>query len=96
MPIFHVFVLCGILISEPEYFRFRDALNELKNSIWGAKTVILHSRDIRKCEKEFSKLFDLKIKTMFYNELNALVKNTDFKILSSAIRKEEHIKSMVD
>lgn len=50
---FPVFLLCGLLISEENYKETRNEINELKRSFWGNKQVILHSRDIRKCEKEF-------------------------------------------
>lgn len=91
-PGFPVFVLCGVLIEEVEYFHFRDKLNSLKNEFWGNKTVILHSRDIRKCDKEFSILLDLELKKKFYEKLNNLLLETSFVIICSAIRKEYHIK----
>ena len=50
---FPVFLLCGVLIKEEDYETVRQAINRLKHSIWGNKEVIFHSRDIRKCEKEF-------------------------------------------
>lgn len=90
-PNFPVFVLCGIIIEEAEYYSFKDKLNEIKKEFWGNKTVILHSRDIRKCEKEFSILFDLDLKSRFYEKLNKLISETDFKIISSAIHKKKHI-----
>lgn len=56
---FPVFLLCGVLIKEADYEKIRQDINVLKHSLWGNKEVIFHSRDIRKCEKEFQKLFDL-------------------------------------
>lgn len=50
---FPVFLLCGVLIKEEDYETVRQAINNLKHSIWGNKEVIFHSRDIRNCEKEF-------------------------------------------
>ena len=60
-PTFPVFVLSGILISEENYEILNKQFNGLKNKHWGEKKVILHSRDIRKCEKEFQILFNLDI-----------------------------------
>jgi hypothetical protein len=89
---FPVFLLCGILITEDEYEKVRQAINSLKRSIWNDKDVILHSRDIRKCEKEFQKLFDLELKKYFYDELNKIIEQSPYTIIASAIQKNEFIK----
>ena len=70
-PDFPVFVLCGIIISEENYQLINNRIIELKSKFWNQQKVILHSRDIRKCEKEFQILFDLEIKKQFYEQLNA-------------------------
>lgn len=56
---FPVFLLCSVLIPESDYDIIRCSINELKHQFWNNKNVIFHSRDIRKCDKEFSVLFDL-------------------------------------
>lgn len=90
-PDFPVFLLCGVLVKEDDYEKIRLAFNKLKQSIWGNKEVIFHSRDIRKCEKEFQKLFDLELKKYFYEELNKIVANSPCNIIASAIQKEAFI-----
>ncbi len=89
---FPVFLLCGVLIKEEDYEAIRQAINTLKHSIWGNKEVIFHSRDIRKCEKEFQKLFDLELKKYFYDELNKIIANSPYTIIASAIQKDRFIK----
>jgi hypothetical protein len=91
-PNFPVFVLCGALMSQADYFVFRDGLNLIKNRYWGTKQVILHSRDIRKCEKEFKILFDLNIKKSFYEDLDHLLSKSNYTIIADGIQKEEYIK----
>jgi hypothetical protein len=91
-PNFPVFLLCGVLISEDEYDLFKQKTNKLKFLIWGEKQVIFHSRDIRKCEKEFQVLFNMDIKELFYRELNKIIKETNFTVFASAIRKDNFIK----
>lgn len=91
-PGFPVFVLCGIIIAEDEYLQLRDEVNRLKEKLWGNKTVILHSRDIRKCDKEFSIFFNIDIKKEFYDGLNSIMEHFNYKVICSAIRKEEYIK----
>lgn len=88
---FPVFLLSGVLIKEEDYERIRQTINTLKHSIWGNKEVIFHSRDIRKCEKEFQKLFDLEIKKYFYEELNKIIANSPYSIIASAIQKDKFI-----
>ncbi len=90
-PDFPVFLLCGVLVREDEYENIRQNINNLKHSIWGNKEVIFHSRDIRKCEKEFQVLFDLGIKKMFYEELNKIVATSNYSIIASAIQKEKFV-----
>jgi hypothetical protein len=90
---FPVFLLCGMLISEPRYTTLRNDINVIKNEFWGNKTVILHSRDIRKCEKEFQILFDLELKQQFYEQLNGVITSSDYTVFTSAIRKDKYIKT---
>jgi len=91
-PDFPIFLLCGIIISSEEYERLRINFNEIKRSIWGSEQVIFHSRDIRKCEKEFKYLFDLELKAGFYQMLDYSIRIADYRIIASAINKEKYIK----
>jgi hypothetical protein len=90
-PDFPVFLLCGVLVREDEYENIRQNFNNLKHSIWGNKEVIFHSRDIRKCEKEFQKLFDLDLKKTFYEQLNKIVAASNYNIIASAIQKVKFV-----
>ena len=49
-PSFPVFTLCGIIISEQNIKTITSQITSLKNELWGEKKIILHSRDIRKCQ----------------------------------------------
>jgi hypothetical protein len=91
-PDFPVFLLCGVLISETDYSVFSTQINLFKSSIWKEKLVILHSRDIRKCEKEFQVLFDLNLKESFYNQLNQIISLNNYTVIASAIHKDNYIK----
>ena len=90
-PSFPVFLLCGLLTSEENYLKTRDAMNVIKREFWLNKEVILHSRDIRKCEKEFQILFDIDLKAKFYAKINDVIENSKYRILASAIDKEKYI-----
>lgn len=90
---FPVFLLCGLLTSEENYFQTRDNINLIKKTFWGNKEVLFHSRDIRKCEKEFQILFDLDLKRSFYNQVNELIEKSKYRVLASAINKTTYIKT---
>ena len=91
-PGFPVFVLCGVLFNENEYTSLGNRVIKLKKSIWGDKKVILHSSDIRKCEKEFVLLFNPEIKQNFYSAINDTIRKEDFVIISAGVRKTEYNK----
>jgi len=89
---FPVFVLCGIIISDSNYNALDKQFDKIKKDFWGNKKVIFHSRDIRKCEKEFKILLDNTIKQKFYSVLDKVVSTSDYVIISSAIHKEKFIR----
>lgn len=89
---FPIFVLSGILISEDSYLEIKTEIKTIKETFWGNKKVLFHSRDIRKCEKEFVILFNEKIKKDFYKRINTLITSSNYEIISSAINKTKYIK----
>ncbi len=55
--------------------------------------MILHSRDIRKCQKGFEILFDNDVKHQFYADINDILSQTDvYVIISCSILKEPYIR----
>jgi hypothetical protein len=91
-PDFPVFLLCGILVSTTQDQLILQRINSIKQHFWNSKHVILHSRDIRKCEKEFSIFFDLELKKMFYDRINEVIKDQTYTVIASAIKKESYVK----
>lgn len=91
-PEFPVFLLCGVIFSRDNYLNFRTHLNRLKEHFWGGNTAILHSRDVRKCEKEFTILFDLGVKREFYEMLNSILSEEEYTVINAAIRKEAYVR----
>ncbi len=90
-PEFPVFLLCGVLVEGAHYELLRTDINTLKAEIWGNRAVVFHSRDIRKCEKEFVKLLDMNVKQRFYEGLNRIMVERDYTIMASGIRKDKYI-----
>jgi hypothetical protein len=89
---FPVFVLCGIFLSENNYTSLNESFTKIKETFWKDKKVIFHSRDIRKCEKEFKILLDNNIKQKFYEKLDETIVKSTYTVLASIIDKEEYIK----
>jgi len=88
---FPVFLLCGLLIESNNYKKIRGEVNELKTRFWEGKKVILHSRDIRKCEKEFVILFDEAKKKDFYDSLNSIFISNKYTLIASGINKTNYV-----
>lgn len=86
-PGFPVFVLCGILFNSIDYPAFCETVNACKTQFFGHSNVILHSRDIRKCEKEFCILLNSTVKSQFYQELNSIICKNPYTIIAAAIDK---------
>ena len=90
---FPIFTLCGVLMSYAQLRAMEAKIIALKQKYWGNKTVILHSRDIRKCDKEFKILFDLEIKRRFYEEIDAILGEKEaYAVVSCSILKESYIR----
>ena len=89
---FPLFLLCGCLVREDHLKAIEDKINALKQKYFKSEKVILHSRDIRKCEGSFQIFFDLNIKADFYKNLNLVLENGEYIIIGSGIDKNEHIK----
>lgn len=70
---FPILLLCGC-IFEQDYFsnEFTQQINNLKNKYFQTDQIILHSRDIRKWQKDFRVLGDLKLRHKFYQDLDEL------------------------
>jgi hypothetical protein len=88
---FPVFVLLGCLVEDSVYTRMCSKISDLKKEIFGSEHAILHSRDIRKCEGVFVKLFDLEVKAKFYERLNKILEESNYTIISVGVNKKEFI-----
>ena len=89
---FPLFLLCGCVIEKGRLKEIEASVESFKKKYFGTTHVILHSRDIRKCEGSFQILFDLQLKEQFYKELNMILGRSDYVLIGSAIQKEKHIK----
>ncbi len=91
---FPIFTLCGIIVSEEKKEWLEKQIQTLKQEFWGNQYTILHSRDIRKCQRGFEILFDLDVKKRFYEQVNAILGAKDvYTIVACCILKEPYIRN---
>lgn len=88
---FPIFTLLGCLFDDSAYQNIYTKIVELKKEFFGSEHAILHSRDIRKCEGVFVKLFDLEVKAKFYERLNSIFENGKYTVIAVGIKKREFI-----
>jgi len=65
------------------------AANRLKFQFFGHEGVVLHSRDIRKAQRDFGFLTDSEKRTAFYEAINALMGGCDYRLIAVAINKTQ-------
>lgn len=85
--IFHKKYYANTIVSSIEEFKFK---------YFGHDLVILHEREIRKQENDFSILINRDIRTTFMEELSDLMKTNNFILLSCLIDKRELSPSYVE
>lgn len=88
---FPIFTLLGCLFEDSEYLKVCSEIVKLKKEFFNSEHTILHSRDIRKCEGVFTKLFDLDIKAKFQKQLNYILENSTFTVIAVGIKKQDFI-----
>ena len=91
-PSFPIFTLCGVIMSQEQLEIITDKVNTLKREFWGERKIILHSRDIRKCQNGFEIFFDLGVKQRFYEQINEILKENVYVIVCCSILKEPYIR----
>jgi len=91
-PDFPIFTLCSVIVSESDYTVISNKIVGVKRTLWLDKKIIFHSRDIRKCQKGFEVLFDLKLKKQFYESINSILGESNYTIVCCSILKEPYIR----
>lgn len=88
---FPVFAL-AMFICDTTYYNntILPTVAQLKTDYFGHEGVILHSRDIRKAQKDFGIFTNQQKKKEFINRINKMMGNFDYTLIVSAIKKQEH------
>lgn len=83
-----IFGLAFCVFRKTEYLSIvQPKISELKMRFWGHDLVILHNHDIRKSERDFSFLSTYEYRESFMKELNAVIHQIPFQIITSSIDK---------
>lgn len=87
-PNYPLFVLVFCIFRKDIYRReCSPILQEFKFKHFGHDMVVLHEREIRKAQKNFSILINRAVREEFMVDLNALVEVASFTLIASAINK---------
>ena len=88
---FPVFALLMMVCDQRAYEEtLVPMVNRLKFDYFGHECVILHSRDIRKAQKDFGFLTDPTKRAPFYQRINDIMSMPGYDLVASVIRKQEH------
>lgn len=90
-PEFPILALTGMLISAEDYQVLIDKINRLKQKYFSDRIIILHRRDMRKYENGFEIFFDNDIKRKFYADLNHILTESNYELISSVVDKQNYI-----
>ncbi len=88
---FPIFLLCGCLIEHNALKAIEERIATFKEKYFQTTEVVLHSRDIRKCQGAFQILFDLQLKEQFYSDLDLILSESSYFLLGSGIDKKKLI-----
>ena len=88
---FPVFAIVFCICDSDDYINdIVPRVNHLKFKWFNHEGVVLHSRDIRKAQREFGFLVDQVKKVEFYASLNQIMVEANYGLIAVAIRKERH------
>ena len=88
---FPLFAVTLLVCDSTDYTRsIVPAFLEFKIKHFGHEAVILHSRDIRKAQKDFGFLTNRERREAFMQELTVLMRDLNYRWITTVIRKQRH------
>lgn len=96
-PNYPIFVLAFCIFNKHEYISsVSSSIKKFKFNYFGHDMVLLHEYDIRKAKKEFVMLVDEEIRYTFMDNLNQLISDAPFTVISMVIEKKSLKDKYVD
>ena len=88
---FPFFALAMFICEETIYnHKISPAINQFKMDFFGHEAVIIHSRDIRKAQRDFGILTNPAKREEFYRKLNQIMSHSNYQLIVSVIKKQDH------
>ena len=86
-----VFVLSFCIFSKQHYSRFVvPKVFDFKMKYFGSAVPVLHEHEMRKAKGDFSILQDPAVRSDFYTDLNSIMVDSEYQIVSSIIDKNHY------
>jgi hypothetical protein len=91
-PQYPVFVLCGLIMDDDYHdTAATEALNALKQKLFGKTDIVLHTADFTRNAPGFEAMADEGFRKGFFVELQGLIRALNFKIVACVIHKHPHL-----
>lgn len=94
-PKYPIFVLCGCIFEEKNYYKAVKKLNQLKLTFFGSEKIIFHTLEMTRPSKykqnKFAKLINAGFRKKFYKALNNFLEEIEFVLVSCIIKKQAHL-----
>lgn len=91
-PQYPLFVLCGVIMDESYHDTVAtEALDAFKQNLLGRNDIILHTLDFTRNRNGFEAMVSQDFRRRFFQELEGLIQQLDFKIVACAIKKDQHL-----
>ena len=88
---FPLFVLTMVVCDIDTYTNeIMPMVCRLKFDYFGHEGVIIHSREIRKAQKDFNFLQNPNLRQPFYERINEIIIKSNFDLIASVIKKQAH------
>lgn len=87
-----IFVLGGVIMDQ-QYAAgpMVDAVNGFKRELFGTVDIVLHTADINRSRNGFERLTDSAFRRRFYDRINALMADLQYRVVAYAVRKDQAI-----
>jgi hypothetical protein len=91
-PEYPVFALCGVIMDEQYHRDVAVArLDAFKDELFGTNRIVLHTADFTRNKAGFEPMREHEFRSRFFNRLQTLVTELDFKIVACVIKKQAHL-----
>ena len=86
-----VFVLAGVIMDASYHDTLATSImNQTKMQLFGRTDIVFHTADIARNRNGFEQMIDPKFRKKFYDALNNMMSEIDYKIVAVAIDKVKH------